>query len=229
MVAGMCFIFPATLIVGVIAWAHVHFGKLPAVSGLLYGIKPVIIAIVVQALWNLGRTALKTKMLMVVGIVDLVLGVRGVNELALLFGSGLVISLITILQKLMEKNNQTPFFILMTSNILKFSVLGMTGIVGAASISITISKIFILFLKIGSVLFGSGYVLLAFLRTDFVERLHWITETQLLDAIVVGQFTPGPVFTTATFIGYLLAGLTGAGVAGTDGSGFRAVRIEHFH
>ncbi|MBM3860734.1 MAG: chromate transporter [Verrucomicrobia bacterium] len=182
-VAGSCFILPAALIVTAMAWAYVTFGKLPQVEGLLYGIKPVIIAVVVQALWRLGWTAVKNRWLALLGAAAVTLSFLGVNELIVLFGIGALPVLGRVRPKL--------------SVVEPFS-LGL---------------MLLFFLKVGAVLFGSGYVLLAFLRADLVGRWGWLTEGQLLDAIAVGQVTPGPLFTTATFIGYLLAGNAGAVLA----------------
>lgn len=198
LVAGICFILPAALIVTAIAWAYVRFGKLPQVEGLLYGIKPVIIAVVVQALWVLSRVAVKTKWLALAGLIGAALNFLGVNELIILFGTGLAI---IVTRSLFQQNSTMP-------------LLGIVPAVPLATTSVAASfglwPLFLFFLKVGSVLFGSGYVLLAFLHADLVERWHWLTENQLMDAIAVGQFTPGPVFTTATFIGYVLHGSTGA-------------------
>jgi chromate transporter len=200
-VAGICFILPAALIVTAIAWAYVRFGKLPQAEGLLYGIKPVIIAVVVQALWVLSRAAIKTKWLALAGLIGVVLSFLGVNELIILFGTGLAI---IVTRSLFKRNSAMP-------------LLGIVPAVPLATTSVAASfglwPLFLFFLKVGSVLFGSGYVLLVFLRADLVERWHWLTENQLMDAIAVGQFTPGPVFTTATFIGYVLHGSVGAVVA----------------
>jgi chromate transporter len=183
LVAGGCFILPAMLIVTAFAWAYVKFGQLPQVTGLLYGIKPVIIAIIVQALWRLGRTAVKNLWLAVLGLTAVTLTLLGVDELAVLFGIGLL------------------------------PVLGCIRRPALAVEPFSLTLLFLFFLKVGAVLFGSGYVLLAFLRADLVERWGWLTENQLLDAIAIGQVTPGPLFTTATFIGYLLAGNVGAVLA----------------
>jgi chromate transporter len=189
------------LIVTAIAWAYVRFGKLPQAEGLLYGIKPVIIAVVVQALWVLSRAAIKTKWLALAGLIGVVLSFLGVNELIILFGTGLAI---IVTRSLFKRNSAMP-------------LLGIVPAVPLATTSVAASfglwPLFLFFLKVGSVLFGSGYVLLVFLRADLVERWHWLTENQLMDAIAVGQFTPGPVFTTATFIGYVLHGSVGAVVA----------------
>jgi len=208
-IAGSCFILPAAIMVGAIAWAYVQYGSLPQASALLYGVKPVIIAIIAQALWRLGHTALKTIWLAIVGVIGVVLTLFGVNELAVLFAAGAVVSLSRWLASLKGKHRTLFSFAPAPMTLL-------TQAAGAAATSATsfgLLPLFLFFLKVGSVLFGSGYVLLAFLRADLVERWHWMTDGQLLDAIAVGQITPGPVFTTATFIGYVLGGSKGAVVA----------------
>ena len=191
-VAGVCFILPATLIVTAIAWLYVRYAKLPQAEALLYGIKPVIIAIIAHALWRLGRTAMKSPLLVSVTIVAFIAAFVGVHELIVLFGTGVLITLT------------------MTRRALFVAPLAA---VSAAAPAFGLLPLFLFFLKVGSVLFGSGYVLIAFLRADLVERWHWLTEAQLLDAVAVGQITPGPLFTTATFIGYILGGAKGAIVA----------------
>ena len=200
-VAGSCFILPAALIVSAIAAAYVRFGSLPQMSGILYGIKPAVIAIILQALWNLGRTAAKTRLLVIIGLAAAVLNLVGVSPLLVLVFASLTAA-VAALQKTKPQAQRPPAF-------FWSSMITGTGL--AAPISL--GGLFISFLKIGAIVFGSGYVLLAFLRTEFIERLHWLTEKQLIDAVAVGQFTPGPVFTTATFIGYLLARWRGATVA----------------
>ncbi len=184
LVAGGCFILPATVIVTFCAWLYVRYGSLPEAGAILYGVKPVMIAVVLQALWALGRAALKTKTLLMLAAAAAILNFLGVNELVILFGAGL---LFAFTRSSFVRKSQTQCF--------------------------SLAPLFLFFLKTGSVLFGSGYVLLAFLRADLVERWHWLSEGQLLDAIAVGQFTPGPVFTTATFIGYILGRTPGAIVA----------------
>jgi len=198
LVAGACFILPAALIVTALAWAYVTFGGLPAATGLLYGIKPVVIAIVLQALYKLMRAAVKSVPLALLGVAATIAVLLGVNELLVLAAGGVLAILLSGVR--WPRREQLPIVALMT--------VGATG-----PTALGLMPLFLVFLKIGSVLFGSGYVLLAFLRADLVVRLGWLTERQLLDAVAVGQVTPGPVFTTATFVGYLLGGNAGALVA----------------
>ena len=204
-VAGSCFIVPAMLMVLAIAMAYVRYGRLPEVQAILYGVKPVIIAVVLQALWGLGRTAVKTGWLALMAATGVVLGFLGVHELLLLFGIGALTAVARVVAD--RKNVGLGCRFALLGVIPGVPLLPAVGTVGAiAGSPFSLWALFLFFIKVGSVLFGSGYVLLAFLRADLVERWHWLTENQLLDAISVGQFTPGPVFTTATFIGYLLGG-----------------------
>ena len=206
-VAGTCFILPAAIIVTAIGWAYMRFGKLPQAEGLLYGVKPVVIAIVLQALWKLGRSAVKTTWLAILAVVAIVLCALGVHELLVLaIGGLLALPWNKAIFKDLRQQNAcwTPMLTLAPAG---------TAAAAAVGTSASLWPMFLIFAKIGSVLFGSGYVLLAFLRADLVERHHWLTQQQLLDAVAVGQVTPGPVFTTATFIGYVLHGPAGALVA----------------
>lgn len=203
LVAGSSFILPAVLIVLAFAWAYVRYGSLPQVAGVLYGVKPVIIVIVLQALWSLGRTAIKTKWLALVAVIAVALTLARVHELLVLFGAGVIVGAGRLIAGQIRGG---------LNSLLAFFALFLQASPAAAA-SFGLWPLFLFFLKVGSVLYGSGYVLLAFIRSDLVERWHWLTETQLLDAIAVGQVTPGPVFTTATFIGYVLGGTRGALVA----------------
>ncbi|MFI5088688.1 MAG: chromate efflux transporter [Terriglobales bacterium] len=199
LVAGCCFIVPAAIMVALIAAGYVRYGSLPRVEHILYAIKPVVIAVVVQAFWKLARSAVKSAWLAVIGVVCTVAYLFHVQELALLAVAGIAAA--------------GP--VLVRSRRMAMLLLAPMAAVASRpdAVPFGLSRLFLTFLKISSVLFGSGYVLLAFLRSDFVDRLHWLTEKQLLDAVAVGQVTPGPVFTTATFVGYLVGGTRGAAVA----------------
>ena len=205
LVAGICFIVPAFVLVFAIAWGYVRFGRLPQAQSFLYGVKPVIIAVVVQALWGLGRSAVKNARLGVLGFIALAAVMLGAHELLVLFAIGAAAMAFEVIA---AKRPSRLSALLIPPGLFSLAGASVTGGAGVQA-----GTLFLVFLKVGSVLFGSGYVLLAFLRADLVERLGWMTEAQLLDAVAVGQVTPGPVFTTATFIGYLLAGPSGAVLA----------------
>jgi len=218
LVAGLCFIIPAALIVASLAWCYVAFRTLPPVAGLLYGVKPVLIAVVAQALWKLGRTAVRSRLLALVGATAAVLAALGVHELAVLFGTGLVLATVRSARWDGEAGRRQSLTVLglivMVALLAGAAVAWLgPGSGGGGTTAFGLTPLFLIFLKVGAVLFGSGYVLLAYLRADLVERHGWLTEGELLDAVAVGQVTPGPVFTTATFVGYLLAGPVGAVVA----------------
>jgi chromate transporter len=201
--AGVCFIMPAVLIVLALAWAYVEYGSTPQGHALMYGIKPVIIAIVLQALYRLVPSALKSPLLAAVGVAALVLYLLGVNELVVLFGGAFLIVAIQAVRRFPQS----------TLALLPLASIKSWLPQSVESNSVSLGQLFLVFLKVGALLYGSGYVLLAFLRNDLVLNLGWMTDQQLLDAVAIGQFTPGPVFTTATFVGYVLAGVPGAIVA----------------
>ncbi len=206
LVAGACFIVPAMLIVLALAWAYVRFGRLPEAAGLLYGVKPVVISIVLQALLGLARAAVKSPTLGVAGAAAVAATAAGVHELVVLGAVGMAIALLGWAGERTSPGRSAPSVGPLAAPIAAAGVA-----TGAAAFGL--GPLFLFFLKVGSVLFGSGYVLLAFLRADLVTRWGWLTEGQLIDAVAVGQVTPGPLFTTATFIGYVLGGLRGGLVA----------------
>ncbi|WP_370020309.1 chromate efflux transporter [Planotetraspora sp. GP83] len=199
--AGACFILPATVMVGALAHLYVTYGSTPAVHGVLYGIKPVVIAIIFWALRSLVRTALKTPFLWALAVAVLVAYLLGLNELVLLAAGGAVTVLVRLSRSAGPGGPAAR-----AQGLLAWPLAALAG-------NDQLVRLFLTMLKIGAVLYGGGYVLLAFLHGDFVERLHWLTDTQLTDAIAIGQVTPGPVFTTATFVGYLVAGVPGAVLA----------------
>lgn len=200
-VAGCCFIFPAVLITALFAWAYQQYGHLPRVQPFIYGIKPAIIAVIVVTMISLGRKALKSMQLVVIGLLSALAALAGVNEIIVLFGAGLTGVFLYVMQT--ARKVTYGFF---PFTLLQMAVAGFDG---------SAAKLFFVFLKVGSLLYGSGYVLFAFLDAELVGR-GWLTKQQLVDAIAVGQFTPGPVFSSATFIGWQIGGAAGA-VAATIG------------
>jgi chromate transporter len=211
-VAGVCFILPAALITLFLAWAYVRFGRLPNAVGALYGIKPVIIAVVLQAIGALARTAVKSTRLAIIGAGAAAAAALRANELLILLVAG--VSAMSLARpgrggapaRRSAEGEGSSLFVVTGGTAFSLAA-------GSIATPAPLGSIFLAFAKIGSVLFGSGYVLLAFLRSDLVEDRHWLTEAQLIDAIAAGQLTPGPVFTTATFVGYVIAGTAGAAAA----------------
>jgi chromate transporter len=204
--AGACFILPAALMVTGLAWAYVTYGDTPAVEGILYGIVPAVIAIIANALFGLLRTVITTIWLGVLVIAALVADLLGVNELLVLAAGAVLAAAVRVIRDPPSRHQ--------LHSLLIAPLLGAAGQpVFPDPTGGQLAQLFATMLKIGAVLYGSGYVLLAFLRGDFVDRLGWITQQQLIDAVSIGQVTPGPVFTTATFIGYVVAGPIGAFLA----------------
>jgi chromate transporter len=207
LVAGSSFILPSAVMVTILAWAYVHFGSLPQVAGVLYGVKPIVIALIVQAVFKLGKSAMKSPWLAAVGALAGLTTALGVDQLAVLAGAGVLAGLAYYARS--RKNKSFSLSAFLTGGT------GLTGIAVGAGIAAPfgLTALFFVFLKIGAILFGGGYVLIALIRFNLVNRLGWINERQLLDAVAMGQVTPGPLSTTATFIGYILGGLPGAVIA----------------
>ncbi len=198
--AGVCFIAPAVVIVGFFAWLYQRYGTEPTVVDLRYGVLPVIIAIVAHAVAGLGRTALRTPVNALVAIAALAGYLGGLNELVLLSAAGTVTALWSTRDRFRPSR-------------LSVMLLPFGANVNGQGPAVSSWRLLAVFAEIGSVLYGSGYVLLAFLQRHLVDDLGWLTERQLLDGIAVGQVTPGPVFTTATFVGWQIDGLVGAAAA----------------
>jgi chromate transporter len=209
-VSGVCFILPAVLITAILAWVYVNYGAFPQVVPLLYGIKAAVLAIILNALWRLGKKAVKSRKLLIIalGVVALLMLLKLDEVIALLIGGILGMLWLRSGDQNKPPGNQTTLFIAsLTTGTFSASVTA----VSVANVSLWQLGLF--FLKIGSILFGGGYVLVAFLQGGLVQEYGWLTQQQLLDAIAIGQFTPGPILSTATFIGYIIAGIPGAIVA----------------
>ena len=227
--AGISFVLPAVLLSTLIAWIYVKFGMLPAVQPFLMGVKPAVLAVILGALWRLGKTASKPKeaaqtriALGIIGIAVALAVYRGAPVIWSLIAGGLLGMLamraisgwsgaaallaLPALPALPEGRNALPWADLSPASALKWAAL----LAAATAPALTLGALGLFFLKVGSVLYGSGYVLVAFLEDELVHEYGWLTQQQLLDAIAIGQFTPGPVLSTAAFIGYVLAEVPGA-------------------
>src|SRR4029077_13410969 len=203
LIAGATFILPSAVMMLAMAWGYVRYGAFPQIAGVLWGVKPVVVVLIAQAVWSLGKTVLKSRELMVIAAIVLGLAAMHIATLALLIGTGVA----WIVANRFGQNRDGQ-------NGIAAAAAGAAGVAsGAATAAATTAGVFGYFLKIGALLFGSGYVLLAVLREDLVTRMHWLSESQLLDGIAVSQATPGPFFTVATFLGYVLSGWRGAGLA----------------
>lgn len=199
--AGVCFIGPAVLLTGILAFLYIEYGELPAIAPFLLGIKPAVLAIIVGAIYKLGKKALKSWQLGLIGAIVVIGNFMGISEVACILGGGVLGMLWASARQGKTLRSFAPALLFWFSGV---------------GVKLTTTNLFLVFLKVGSVLFGSGYVLVAYLDGELVEKLGWLTKSELLDAIAIGQFTPGPVLSTATFVGYQIQGWQGA-IAATIG------------
>ena len=215
-VAGMGFIIPATLITGVIAWFYQQYGSIPDIKPIWYGIRPAVLAIIINAVYKFGKKALKNGQLGIIGASVMIASLAGMSEVLILLAGGLL-GMFWLSSSQKRDNAKASFF---PSFLLSAKLGYPKAAIAATALStaqiagnVSLVKLFLVFLKIGSVLFGSGYVLIAYLQDELIDRLGWLTQQQLVDAIAVGQFTPGPVSSAVTFVGYQIIGIKGAVLA----------------
>lgn len=203
-IAGLCFMFPAVVITGILAYLYVLYGRLPGAAPFLYGIKPAVIVIVLNAVFKLGRKAVTSRKLLIITAAVALFNFAGVNEILSIIAGGIFGALFLIFSERRDKLNSF-------SALSLISIFALTPLLQSIEKSeISLTKLFLTFLKIGAVWFGSGYILVAYFNGELVQGLHWLTRQQLLDAVAAGQFTPGPFLSSATFIGYQMAGFSGA-------------------
>ncbi len=231
--AGLGFVLPATVIVLALAWAYVEYGSTPAGEGIILGIQPFILAVIIQAIWGLRGAAIKGYETLLLGGIVALLAVFGADEIALLLGSGAAMLAVSMATRALTRNGQKNLpqlpragqpsgrgrgpFRRRDRAIVPFGLpLPALSLSASAPAAYSLGELFLAFLKIGAILYGSGYVLLAFMQAEFVDSRGWLTQQQLVDAIAVGQFTPGPLFSSATFAGYVIDGVPGA-LAATAG------------
>lgn len=212
-VAGLSFILPAACITGVFAWLYVRYGSVPQAEGLLYGVKPVVVAIILQALWNFAPKAVKSRDLAVVAVISALAVWLGMGELAVLVLAGAAIAIVHGVQEGARQHVRGLAALIAVISMICGIMLLAPAWSGGEARPFGLGALFLFFLKVGSILYGSGYVLIAFIESSLVEHWQWITHAQLLDAVAVGQVTPGPLSSTSTFIGFILAGVSGATVA----------------